>query len=149
MKRTAKLTLIVLALIAAGMFVRGDRVQGQGTETSPVIIKRVAFLNKSTDMGPSTLFTPTSNSIYRVTAYADVTPPSNDGVACPLLSWTDEAGTQSQAVTNPDGNACAYATNSDQGVVIIHSIPGQPVLFSMSVGDFSGQYNVFITVEKL
>jgi hypothetical protein len=152
MKRTAKLFSVMVLLILTGLILKGDdRGQSQSSVRSPVIISQHFLLNRTTYSGPVTLFTPKFDGLFRITAYGNLTPPSNPGQMCPTVSWTDEMGSQTLFIfiAGP-GNVCATtSTGSNSGTVLIHAVPNSPVIFDPGIQGFSGQYNLLFTVEEL
>ena len=154
MKRNAKLFALVSLSVLAGLILKSDRGHGQGAAGSqfPLVIKQVFLTNQTASLGPVTLFTPTSEGLYRVSAYADVTPSSNPGVVCGDLSWTDESGPETLSSLLLDFyGECAQANgNPGTSSILVHAKPNQPVTISISTYDsFAGQYNLFVTVEQL
>src|SRR5580704_16630374 len=100
MKRNLKLFALVGLSVLAGLVLKSDRGHGQTAGSqSPIIIKRFFLRNQTAQIGPVTLFSPSTEGLYRVSAYVDEWPSSNTGTACPSLGWTDEAGSQNQSLT--------------------------------------------------
>jgi hypothetical protein len=97
-----------------------------------------------------TLFTPTLNGLYRITAYADVLPQST-GDVCTTAAWTDESGNQSQAISlGLSECALVGSYNAGGGSLIVHALPYEPVSLTVSLQNgFNGVYNLFVTVEQL
>ena len=147
MKRNVKMFAVVGLSILAGLVLKSDRGhgQGQGSE-SPIIIRRIGLENQTISPGPVTLFTPTSNGLYRVSGYGDMTLQST-GEICPQLSWTDEYAFQNQYLFT---EGCVFPGEGSGGSLIIHGVANQPVTLSISVEPgFRGVYSFFVTVEQL
>jgi hypothetical protein len=155
MKRNVKLFALVGLAILAGLVLKSNRGHGQGGQQSPIIIKRVFLRNQTGAIGPVTLFTPTTEGLYRISTYADVAPPSNGAAVCGSISWTDDfsANTiepiwngQGGEDTCPEYGSNGYGTN----VFVIHAAPNQPVTFYTFVGGPGPiSYTVILTVEQL
>jgi hypothetical protein len=147
MKRTVKLFSVGVLAILAGLILKSDWGHGQ-TATAfegsqfPITIVRLTLKNQTADIGALNLFTPTSSGLYRVSAYAEITPGSTGFVEV-ALSWIDEAGAEGPSIF-------ATGSGSGSGSLVVHSLPNQPVTLSTEAGGgFSGSYNLIITVEQL
>jgi hypothetical protein len=152
MRRSASLFLVIVIAVLAGLVLKSDRGHGQGQGPQAASVVSQVFLKNQTQTAFLNLFTPTSNGLYRVSAYANVTPNSNPGAVCATLAWNDEAGSQSVQFLTGFFGSCAQAglDGSGWGSVLVHSVPNQPVTLTIGPTDnSSGQFNVFVTVEQL
>ena len=133
---------------------------------APTIVARIALVNQTAAIPTTTLFTPTSDGLYRISAYGAITTPVSPNGAnwSVFFGWTDEAGMEGSgeplviiADFNTPQNAygvCTQGANGTQSpagcVLVVRSLAGKPLTYSVTA-EFAagGTYELFITVEQL
>jgi len=143
------------------------------------IVAKVSFLNQSASISPTTIFSPSADGLFRISAYMVQVPPYpaacsiGCGSATLSFEWTDDAGLQSQvANTNLvldliDAPLCAldFLTQvcppmlSAQGSIpgatfVVRSKASTQIVYSVVYGlaenvDGVPTYDLFMTVEQL
>jgi len=93
-----KTLCVAVALLGIAVLTSGS-VSSPNTSRTPVIVASAKFVNQSKALS-TTIFTPTQDGVYRVSAYATITQhdPSSQSYWQYGLGWTDDAGPQA-AVT--------------------------------------------------
>ena len=144
---TKRISLWVLILAASAAVAQVQHV--------PVVAKG-KFLNKHASVTKA-IFTPTQNSVYRVTVYLTVVTP---GVPEPqtvwnaFLNWTDDAGDEG----GPSGGAIAGQVSnatppgaSGHGEIIVESVAGSPIILGLTNAfpNDGSAVNLYYTVEQL
>jgi hypothetical protein len=144
-KLNFKMFAVVMLSVLAALVLRSDRGHGQSGQQYPVIIRQISMQNQTITPPVITLFTPTTSGLYRVSAYFSIFPEST-GSICPQVEWLDASAQQDWDISL---TTCAYPGNNGNGVVILHSIPNEPVNLIPNFESFTGGYNLFVTVEQL
>jgi hypothetical protein len=129
----------------------------------PKVVSKVAIKGRSTAIPQTTLVTPASNALYRVSAYGVVTVPNGNTAFWNLeLNWTEEYGAENCYNGTQQGVPCSLLTiNSNwenygeyrwaQQTWVVRANAGTPLSYSMvDVGGATGsKYDLFLTVEQL
>jgi len=151
---------LVLFLAVFPFLVNAQTIGGR----SPLNSTTFAFLNETTDLAPTVLFTPPHDSDFIVTIYLTVLSGATQSGICPQLQWTDEGGPQQLSKISPDPQPpyldCSYqagrgATVNEEGPVAlslpIHVLANTPVTVSLVLG-YPGEavtYNLRVGKIKL
>lgn len=155
---------IAVLLVAFGLVAASSTGSPAPTPSSPVIVKRVILANQTAPIPTTTLFTPASSGLFRVSVYMTTpVPNSNSNLWVFNLGWTDAAG-----VENTNGNGLVQATSNNQppgawgalinggigtpdGIAVIQCVGGQPITYSVtpSLESDLGTYSLYATVERL
>jgi hypothetical protein len=139
-----KMMLFTLLILATNMF---------GQNQSAVIIQQVALTNQTAYIPPTELVAPTSNALYRISAYLEVlsTVSNEKGDLYYLnIGWTDASptGLVKKTLTVADYTTPLW----NQMTVIASDLGGKPLWYSVTDA-FSlpprVPFNVYITVEQL
>ncbi len=116
--------------------------------TFPCVVASATLTNQTAAIPSTPIFTPTSDGIFRVSAYLSASAStSKSAYTYVLVGWTDENGprkTGSQAYQN---NSNAEFTN-----FTLRDLAGQPLLYQTLYVPSKGTgmtYNLYITVEQL
>lgn len=104
----------------------------------PKIEASQSFLNQSADLAATTVFTPSVDGMYRVSAY--VRSVSGTGGAAARIGWTDEAGTTSTGLN--------LAGSPGQCTVPMKALAGTPITIQASIYS-SCTYSLYVVVESL
>ena len=121
------------------------------TSTSlPVVVAQRSFIGETTNIPPTTIFTPTSKGLFRVTV--DLEQSNTDaGTYAPavFLSWTgDFASYQTQMVIGPNYQSGSAAAGSD--AITVRDAANAPVQISTTLNpNEEGTYNLYVVIEKL
>jgi hypothetical protein len=155
---------ITVLLVAFGLVAARSTGTPTATFTSPVIIKKIILANQTAPIPTTTIFTPASNGLFRVSVY--MTTPvvnSNPNNWIFNLEWTDEAGVentngsgllQTSSVSQPPGAWGGLINGglaTPTGLAVIQCNAGHPVTYSVSPSLTSdlGTYSLYFTVERL
>jgi hypothetical protein len=117
-----------------------------GISTGPNVVAQVALTGQTQPIPQTTLLTPQTNGLYRVSVYMAS---SSSSGSWPLLVlyWTDDVGPQQC------GNECSLLSNFNVGTTfIVRAIAGSSISYSVgpiTQGQTLETYNLFITVEQL
>jgi hypothetical protein len=139
MKTARLLVLSLIVLASAAAFAQ-----------SPVIVAQVSLLNQQNTIPTTTLVTPATNGVYRVSAYLIGSKYDNQNEWNVGLLWKDEIG-QEKTIQNwliaPNNQIPLYS----QAMQILRATAGNPITYHVGVlGTPRGvTYNLFITVEQL
>ncbi len=143
MQSRALLAAVFLALLASG-FGQTAAKEGNTTSQSPLIVAQVALTNQTQPIPLTTIFTPKSNGLFRISAYM------NSPTACSCLwvlvfYWTDNAGLQvSDSFGEYGGNSFANPN------FVVRGLAGQPLSALVNNDEGLGSsYDLNITVERL
>ncbi len=79
------------------------------------LVARDRFLNRTTEILPTTIFTPTKDGEYRISLYITTPPNPTTGLVCLLANWTDEFGNNTPFSLNTIGPAQALAFYGPSG----------------------------------
>lgn len=114
--------------------------------SSPAVVATLALFNQTAGIPITTLFTPSTNGLYRFTLYMAITAACNTTGDWTLsLSWNDFGGIQYLALDQgcaPTGERITTAPGS--------VLAGQPITYTVLANNVtSGDYEVLLTVERL
>ncbi len=117
---------------------------------SPVIVANVSLLNQISTIFPTTLVTPSSDALYRITAYMEMTKTNTSNWSwCANFFFNDglrKRGVGVEVETNSDNDVSS-------GVFVAADKAGVPLTYSVT--DCSGTkrgkepFNLFFTIEQL
>lgn len=142
-----KLYLNSLILLAFGAFQLGKPTP---PPPSPEIVARDYLALQTTGIPLTTIYTPTSDGIFRVTGYIVFTDTAfvgtNETATC-NIQWVDELQTETIVnfvSTSPSGLGTFY------GDATIHVKANQPIQFLVGLGGSPtpSPYNLYLTVIK-
>lgn len=128
-------------------------------QTSPTIVATVKLTGQTAAVPKTTLFTPTADGMFRITAYMVTTVPTTNGSKADWLlrvGYTDDAGSW---ILGTVANVPAYQRsnsnvfgNTDNWPLTFWATSGTPITYAVPPinGDPTGStYEVFITLEQL
>lgn len=141
--------IIALGLCVSGLAQTGRAVRGDGAQCTalPCVVASVSLTNQSQKALQIPLFTPSSDGLYRVSAYMRTSTGTNQRASWQLtLGWTDELGTNvSGSSIGPDSFLPI--------TLVVRDIGGQPLAYSVKPhggGQGVGMtYDLFVTVEQV
>jgi hypothetical protein len=155
---------VLVVLQTAFVFTSGSK-PADATPAAPVgpaIIAHVKLVNQTAPIPSTTIFTPSQNGLYRLSAYATITTPAQSDSSYWTFSfdWTDDSGQ-----TAFGGNGVLYPT-SGNGVagpfgwanvagfgptIVFEAKAGLPVTYSMTLNGpaDASVYALYFTVERL
>ncbi len=116
--------------------------------SSPKIVKTLALTGLTNAIQSLTILT-LDSKLYRVNAYYEMvaTTADCDSSIEPTFQWKDD--TYLPRTLSLGLREC-FNKDFEQKVFIVHSLPGMPLTFSVSVSPKNAiNYNVYITVEQL
>jgi hypothetical protein len=158
---------IAVLLVAFGLVAARSTGAPVATLTPPNIVKKVILANQTAPIPTTTIFTPASNGLFRLSVYiTQVVPAEKQGNQSNWqyqFNWTDDAGAESLPAgylmwlgsSQIPPNACGVPSYSASPgtVAVFEAIAGQPVSFSVNlvdpVGVGGGTYSLYFTVERL
>jgi hypothetical protein len=115
----------------------------------PCVVTTVTLTNQSKAIPATTIYTPNTDGLFRVSAYLSLTTVknvNNEGWEL-LLAWTDEIGTKKANTNSYNGGS-----NALTDTFVVRGIAGQPLGYTtnpISGGGPQSNYNLFIVVEEL
>jgi hypothetical protein len=151
-------TLTVAALLlAAFAFTSGSR-SADASPTTPIsapIVAKGKVVSQTAEIPQTTIFTPGTTGLYRLSAYmVETAPGPTPNIYWNFnLFWTDDGGSEE----NP-GNMLLAAvggfgtpTWTPGSVSVFQAHAGQPVSYSVTLsgGTSGGTYSVYYTLERL
>jgi hypothetical protein len=157
---------IAVLLVAFGFVAARSAGTPAPTLTPPAIVKKVILANQTAPIPTTTIFTPASNGLFRLSVYiTQVVPAEKQGSQSNWqyqFNWTDDAGPESplaplmwvgSAQTPPKAWGVPYYSESPGTVTVFEAIAGQPVSFSVNLVDPAGvgggTYSLYFVVERL
>jgi len=123
-----------------------------------VVVAKGKFPNQTTGILKTTLFTPTEDGLYRVSAYATVAKTSAAGTQWAFnLGWTDDAGPQKEEfVLSSYSNQVGPFINDYNfyggAVRVFEAKSGIPITFSLSQRGSApngAEYSLYYVLEQL
>ncbi len=105
------------------------------------IVASQSFLSQTSAIAATTLLTPPSGKVYRISAYITVT--AGSGSVSGKLRWTDNAGAQ----FNGNNNALNAPSPSTPTLTIFATSAG-PITVETSISG-TVTYDLLVTVEEL
>jgi hypothetical protein len=126
--------------------------------TSPVIVAKRKAPHQTAAIPTTTLFTPTEDGLYRISAYATLTKvgTANSGSWTFSLGWTDDAGPQTeQFVLDGSFNARGPFLNDYNfyggAVRTFEAKGGTPITYNLDEDGVSdgSEYSLYYTLEQL
>jgi hypothetical protein len=150
----------VAVLLVAFAFLSGSRSAdaSPATPLGPVIVAKGEAPNQTAPIPTTTLFTPTQDGLYRVSAYATMTKPGpeNSGSWSFNVAWTDDAGRQQEQFAldgsfNVQGPFLNDYNFYGGAVRIFEAKAGTPITFNLREGGVSAgaEYSLYYTLERL
>jgi hypothetical protein len=156
---------LAIAVLLTACFLVANRSTGlPASPTSPTIVKQVLLPNQTTTIPTTTLFTPGTTGLFRISAYMTqvVAGDADDGWTY-NLGWSDDAGAEttfssigalslSMSQTPPQAWGSMTGVGSVGDVFIFEAVAGKPITFSVSNLGRSGSdgtYSLYFTVERL
>jgi hypothetical protein len=114
-------------------------------QSSPIIVVQLSLLNQYR-ITPTTLFTPTTGGVYRISTYMSRRRgPINTGAWEMGLAWKDG--------NNAEGADPGYINNTISGsanTTVIRVSAGTPIHYSVHpIAEPTFNYDLYITVEQL
>jgi hypothetical protein len=114
----------------------------------PSVVAQRSFIGQTTAIPPTTLFTPCSKGIYRVTVSIEQSNTAGGYGPEAFLSWTGDFASYQEQVNGGNVYSGKAAANSFE--LTIHSAAGQPIQLNTVVNaNEQGTYNLYVVVEKL
>ena len=116
---------------------------------SPEIVAQKSFIAQMASISPTTVFTPASTGIFRVTGYLEQSNTAEGYSPEVFVSWTGDFASYQDQVNGGlsySGSAAAVTLN----LLVVHGAANQPIQISTSVNPSEqGTYNLYVVVEKL
>ena len=142
---------VALAVILLGMFAIGfaTNEQASGAFLGPRVVAKTDVLNQTGQIPPTTLLTPPTSGMFRVSVYETMVAPG-DGNSV-QLAWTDEAGGENANVGNTQYGStyCVSAAGPPPCGTTLFAVSGTPITYSTSTDSNGGTYDLHIVVERL
>ena len=116
----------------------------------PCVVASTSLPDQTQALTPTTLFTPTAEGTFRVTAYLSTGAGTSSGNNWAVfLRWIDGQRARSQYVAVP-----AHGQNSPYATLVVHDLAGQPLEFRTAIlgGRNPGTprtYDLYLVVEQL
>jgi hypothetical protein len=163
-----KTTLLWLLAVSVSCFAQSAISINHGTGNPapiyPRVVAQVVLKGQTAAIPTTTIFTPKSDGLYRISAYGVTTVPApgNNGAWEVNFGWTDDAGAEQNNLSNesefpPVLNIFAYATppgGASTLTFVAEDNAGMPLTYSVAPSQPPYQnptstYALFITVEQL
>jgi hypothetical protein len=116
------------------------------TIPAPNVVATVALFNQSTAIGTTSLFTPSTTGLYRITLYIRISATSLSEYT-PAVTWNDEAG--SEEFQTSAGDTVGLEAVAERPV---RFVAGQPVSYNVGISAGIGTpptYEFAIAIEQL
>ena len=156
-----KTLCVAVLLLATIVFTSGSKPADASATglPSPVVVAKGKLFNQTTSITTTTLFTPASTGLYRLTVYATVSSADQSSFQGwnYVLTWADDAGAESSnnilavnANATPP-NAWGSSTFLSPGCVsTFEAIANSPVTYSFEqTGPSSTAISLYWVVERL
>ncbi len=157
-----KAICVLAFLVASFALTSGSKIAdaSAGGLPSPVIVARAKLANQTAPIPTTTIFTPTQDGLYRISAYATVAKadPNSQSAWSFGVQWTDDAGAGQLAngVLFGIGNvsqAFIWENSFSLGgaTVILEAKAGTPITYSMTqcCSPDNSAYSLYYTLERL
>lgn len=123
---------------------------------APNTVAQVVLKGQTTTIPTTTIFTPQSDGLYRISGYGTTTVPGSQGYWNVIFGWTDDAGAEQNSAM-PPSDWLLIPTNASWGftgtlTLVVNANAGMPLTYSVGIYDGSttgSTYELFITVEQL
>jgi hypothetical protein len=129
------------------------------TNSTPTIIKKVVLSNQTAVIPTTTLITPGTTGLFRISAYMTQIATAQGGPTTFNLGWSDDAGQETSWVAEPPivqqtdaVPPLSWGQNYEGGpgnTVTIEGVAGQPITFWTANSSSVGTYSLYIVVERL
>ena len=116
----------------------------------PRVVAKINLTNQTSQIPPTTLFTPPTSGMFRISVYETMTA-AGDGNGV-VLNWTDEAGLESANVGGiqpGSGPYCLSAAGPPPCGTTLFAEAGAPIIYQISSDANGGTYDLHIVVERL
>jgi hypothetical protein len=160
--RLAIASVLALASFADVCARAQEASQSSTTAKSPVIVKSISFTNQTDAVPQSTIYTPSTTGLYRVSIYSELitTNSANQGNGyaefCEDLVYTNDSGATQERSQQLCAPLSSSLNNSDGSITFLARVTSNtPMLFSTFL--LGGQpppvppysYSMYITIERL
>ncbi len=134
----------MLCVYAAGSMAQNPKAQAQ----LPTVVASKSFLGQTQSIPRTTLFTPQSSGVYRVTVYEETSSDVGGYLPEAFLSWT--GGFTSYRAPVRTTSAHQNGTFEASGQLTINDTAGKPIQLIVTENpNEQGTYNLYVVVEKL
>jgi hypothetical protein len=132
-------------LLAPGIGQTGT--ESQPSRFSPVVVAQRSFVNQTGSIQQITLFTPSSDGNFEISAYLSSGSCTYSGAAFDtLLSWTDDSTDwRNQEIALLSCNSSG-SPKYNYGQIFIHAKADTPVSLIVQAGDVTDSYSLYLTV---
>jgi hypothetical protein len=156
MYKTVCLLMLLTAGCATGLGQSSTTKANASLTTYPRVVAKVAVIGQTAAIPTTTIFTPSKNGLFRISAYGTITVITQNGTPELTFGWTDNGGAQQMSFPINNTQTPWF---SGAGPAF-YSFPvrantGTPITFGMTVcppttcGDGGDTYDLYITVEQL
>jgi hypothetical protein len=115
--------------------------------TVPIIEADVSFLNQSSLLSPTPLFTPTEDDNFIVSVYLEISPAAAPSTFLQyVVAWTDDFQQQSRA---DSANSSPAGATFALSVFRIRGRAGEPITIQTQSPTPAFPYSLYATVESL
>lgn len=156
MKKLIVLLSILLLILYSTVNLNAiTTVTGAGGLSTVISGSNVDLTNQSANIANTTLYTPTSNGVYRLSAYEIVTTPATTSSTLPQINfyWTDGNSGVAQITNSATNTGNTSTTATLNGGIDINVQSGTPIIFNTSGYASSGAtsmvYAIHIRVEQV
>lgn len=136
------IVLAVLCLMSVGAFAQ--------CAILPCVVAATSIVKQTHGIAPTTVFTPTADGTFRVSAYLTTSKPTNPDAGDWELYFRWNDGLRANRwVENTASNP---GSNAGVGTIVVHAIAGQPLEYRTQIvaGTAEGmKYSLYIVVEQL
>jgi hypothetical protein len=149
---------IALLIVTFGLVA----IRSTGTSnniSTATIIKKVVLSNQTAVIPTTTLITPGTTGLFRISAYMTQVATAQGGATSFNLGWADDAGQQTTWTVLPPivqqtdaVPPLSWGQNYEGGpgnTVTIEGVAGQPITFWTASSSSVGTYSLYIVVERL
>ncbi len=150
---------ICVAVLLLPTFALAQTRNPAAAPISPPIVAKGKLVNQTAPIPPTTIFTPTQNGLYRLSAYATVTTGTCGGSTWSYTpQWTDDSGLLSTTneILQSNGSCLGsfilgYAGYSTGATVTFEAKGGTAITYSVTQqGPPDGTaYSLYYTLERL
>jgi hypothetical protein len=115
----------------------------------PQIVAKQSWLAQSAALAATTIFTPTADGLFRVSAYIEVSVGSNRGPSA-QMTWTDDHAAQNNSgLIGGVDTAGNWTINGNYATRAFRATNGNPIKIATTINAGSGTYDLYVVIEQL
>lgn len=115
----------------------------------PQIVAKQSWLSQSSALAATTIYTPSADGLFRVSAYIEVSSGSTRAPSA-QMTWTDDHAAQNNSgLLGGVDVAGNWTINGSFATRAFRATSGNPIQISTSLSAGTGTYDLYVVIEQL